>query len=292
MKQCAVGLVDLGRGVREHPGHSIANSPARPGARGTWVRRPAPGSAVDQQLPFSSLGAHVLGMTWWPSHDGRSLRTLRGPLAPSRPMRCVLVIIALSFFPGPAVGTTFSVPLPDLVGVVDFPTIGSGKKASFNFGQQFSDIQNVWIGVEAQVFAREFDFCGTLFDPQPCVHETQLLGFWALMDDEDSPITGFVLSDDLSFGDFRALEGSGGRVAPFNNPVVGWDFLLDGAGSLTLFWNAELVFPDQIIRNVIEPSGEIFNARLFIEGTPVPEPSTSLLLAAGLLVLTRARMAA
>ena len=88
----------------------------------------------------------------------------------------------------------------------------------------------------------------------------------SIMDDEDSPIIGFVFSDGLSFGDFRDLEGSGVDVAPFNNPLVGWDFLLDGEGSLTLFWNRALGNPDRIIQDLIAPSGEIFNARLIVEG--------------------------
>ena len=214
---------------------------------------------------------------------------MKPPLRLATVMRRILLVVALSFLPGPAVGTSFSVPLPDLVGVVDFLPSFGGREASFDFGQQFSEIQNVWIEVEAQVFAQEWDRCGTIFDPQPCVHEFQLLGFLSIMDDEDSPTIGFVFSDGLSFGDFGAPEGSGVDVVPFNNPLVGWDFLLDGEGSLTLFWNTAFHFPDDIILNRIDPSGEIFNARLIVEGTPIPEPSTFLLLAAGLLVLTGTR---
>lgn len=202
-------------------------------------------------------------------------------------MRCILLVFALFSLPGTAVGASFSVPLPGLVGVVDFSTL-EGKAASFNFGQQFSEITNVSIEIEAQVFAREFDVCGTTFDPQPCVHEIELLGFFSFMD-ENSPEPGFVWSDGLSFGDFRALEGSGVDVAAFNNTLVGWDFLHDGEGSLTLFWNVALGDPDRIITNVIEPSGEIFSARLIIEGTPIPEPSTALLFAAALLTVAGIR---
>jgi hypothetical protein len=200
-------------------------------------------------------------------------------------MRRLALVAALILLPGTAGGTTFSAPLPGLVGVVDFLPSTGGKEASFDLGQQFSEIQNVWIELEAHVFAREFDVCGTTFDPQPCVHEVQLLGFFAIMD-EDSSNPGLVWSDGLSFSDdFHALEGSGVDVAPFNNTLVGWDFLLDGTGSLTLFWDSALGNPDRIILNVVEPSGEIINARLIIEGTPIPEPSTALLLALGLVLL-------
>lgn len=109
------------------------------------------------------------------------------------------------------------------------------------------------------------------------------------MDKQESPNLGFIFTDGLSFGDRDALEGSGVDIAPFNNAFVGWDFLLDGEGNLTLFWSPVLGNPDRIIVNVVQPRGEIFSARLIIEGTPVPEPSSFLLLAAGLLVLTRTK---
>ena len=40
-----------------------------------------------------------------------------------------------------------------------------------------------------------------------------------------------------------------------------FDYLLDGEGSLTLFWNRALGNPDRIIQNLIEPSGEIFSGQ-------------------------------
>lgn len=198
-------------------------------------------------------------------------------------MRRIIFLLALTLVPNTAIGLSFSAPLTALVGVVDFST-SNGKNVSFDFGQRFSAIQSVSIEIEAQVFAREFNVCGTTFNPQPCVHTVQLRGFLAIMD-ENSPEPGFVWSDGLSFGEFDALEGSGVDVAHFNNPLVGWDFLLSGSGSLTLFWNRALGNPDRFIQNVIEPSGEIFGARLIVEGTPIPEPSTTLLLATGLLTL-------
>jgi hypothetical protein len=196
----------------------------------------------------------------------------------------ILLATVLSFFPRVALGMCLSVPLPDLTGEVDFLPSTGGREASFDVGLGFSEIQTVWVVVEAQVFAKEFDVCGTVFDPQSCVHEIQLLGLFAIMDIEDSPSLITVFSDGLSFSDdFRALEGSGVDVAPFNNTLVGWDFLLDGQSSLTLFWNGALGNPDRIFGNVIQPSGEIFNARLIIEGTPVPEPAASLMSADGIL---------
>ncbi len=183
----------------------------------------------------------------------------------------ILLVAVLSFLPRAALSMCFSASLPDLVGEVDFPP-GQSKEAGFDFGLQFSEIENVWIEVEAQVFAREIEFCGTVFDPQPCVRVAQLLGFLALMDKEDSPNRGSIFSDVLSFSDgSRALEGFGVDIAVFNNRRVGWDFLLDGQGSLNLGWNRVIYPPTVIVIRVTDPSGEIFNARLIINGTPSNE---------------------
>ena len=197
-------------------------------------------------------------------------------------MRHALLLVIL-LLRSAASAATFSTPLPDLVGVIDFTPSSGGREASFDFGQQFSEIQNVWIEVEAQVFAREFDVCGTAFDPQPCTHVVQLLGFFVRIDEQESAAPGTIFTGLSYSDDIEALEGSGIDTAIFSNRLIGWDFLLDGESSLTLFWNPLLGNPDRIIQNVIEPSGEIFDARLIIEGTPVPEPSTALLVAAGLL---------
>lgn len=200
-------------------------------------------------------------------------------------MRCLSLIAALCLFPAAALGATFSTPIPDLIGAADSTFFIEGKEASFDFGQQFSHIENVWIEVEARVFAQQFDVCGTIFDPQPCVHEIQLLGFFAHLDEEEFPRPGTVSSRGLSFSDdFRALEGHGTDSAVFL-PFGDWDFLLDGEGSLILFWNNTSGDPDRIIQNFVAPSGEIINARLIVEGTPIPEPSTALLVAAGLLLV-------
>ena len=201
-------------------------------------------------------------------------------------MRCFPLVALLALLPSTALGVSFSVPLPDLVGSVGYP---AAIEANFDFGQQFSQIENVWIEIEAKVFAGQFDVCGTVSNPQPCVHEVILLGFFARLDKEDTPALGTVFSEGLSYSDDRhALEGSGVDTGAFN-ARLGFDFLLDGRGSLTLFWNDISGDPDRIIENVILPSGEIFNARLAVEGSPVPEPSTALLFASGLVLLRTVR---
>jgi hypothetical protein len=203
-------------------------------------------------------------------------------------MRCTPLVALLSLIPGTALGASFSVPLPELVGAVDYP---AAIETSSDFGQQFSSIENVFIEAEAHVFATQFDTCGTIFNPQPCVHEIILLGFFAQLHTEGFPRFSTIPSHGLSYGDLRDLEGSGTDSAAFRDEFIDSDFvfLLDGRGGLTLFWNDISVNPDLIIKNVIPPSGEIFNARLIIEGAPIPEPSTGLLVAAGLGVLAAVR---
>ena len=197
-----------------------------------------------------------------------------------------LLAVAIVLVPASTSAGTFSTALPELVGPADFP-ISFGKEASFDLEQRFRAIENVWIEIEAQVFAQEFDFCGTVFDPQPCVYVVNLLGFFALMDTENSPSFGLVFSDALSFSeDPGAPEASGIDRQPFSNRSVGWDFLLDGKGMLTLAWNGTLGFPEDLIQNYQDPSGQIFAARIIVDGQPVPEPSTALTFLVGLVMLS------
>src|SRR5437867_319236 len=91
------------------------------------------------------------------SENGR-LKPTGGPT-----LRLTPLIAALCLFPCAAFGVTFSAPLPDLVGPVRF-SVFDGGAASFDFGQQFSHIENVWIEIEARVSAQQFDVCGTVFD--------------------------------------------------------------------------------------------------------------------------------
>ena len=185
----------------------------------------------------------------------------------------------------PCAAAVFSAPIPDLVGALDPPGAG-GRHANFDVGQQFSEIQNVWLEIEAHVVAREFDYCGTWSNPQPCAHVINLVGLFADMDEQESEAPGLIFTlGGLSFGEGDAPEATGTATAIFSNPLIGWDFLLDGESGLTVHWNAGAFRLDQLILNMTQPSGEIIDARIIIQGTPVPEPSTVLLLAVGLFAI-------
>ena len=206
-------------------------------------------------------------------------------------MRLLILIALMVCWPAVVVAATVSARLDGLVGDADFPAT-SGKTVSFDLGVEFLEISRVSLEIEARVYAKEFDSCGTVFNPQPCTHETLLLGFFGRLDTEDVLASTSVISEALSFSaDPHATEGAGIDVANFNAQLVGWDYLLDGAGNLTLHWNDVLLLPGAVIRNVVPPSGNIASARLIVEGVVVPEPSPSLLLAVGLAILARGRRA-
>ena len=198
----------------------------------------------------------------------------------------LLFVVSLIFLPSTAVGLTFSTPLDDLVGVIDFLAGRGSRQAAFDFGQQFLAIESVSIELEEIENAFVYDECGFIFAPQPCVRRTRLLGFFVRMDEEDKPFLGSISTGVSLPGDREAVQGSGVASGEFANPSpTGWDLLLDGRGSITLFWNSLLFIPEQVLVFRQNASGEIFSARLIIEGTPIPEPSTALLLATGLLAL-------
>lgn len=124
-------------------------------------------------------------------HSTSSLATRRDPFR--RPVlikasACASAVLAILSFPsGQARAATYFAPLDGLVGPIDFLPSQGFAESSFDFGRQFIEIESVSIEIEAFVTAREFDECGTFFDPQPCMHVVQLLGLFSIMDKEGSP---------------------------------------------------------------------------------------------------------
>lgn len=171
------------------------------------------------------------------------------------------------------VRSSFSISLDELIGPIPFAT-GSSQRVDFDFGQPFTSIDGVSLEVQAEVTAQQFDVCGFVFDPQPCVREVHLLGFFGLIDKEGSSIPGVIISERIDVGDDRfALSAEGGGRAAFRGgESTGWDFLLDGSGTLEVAWNEVLGNPDRLIENPVEPAGVITDARLIIEGVRAADP--------------------
>lgn len=184
---------------------------------------------------------------------------------------------------GPSSAATFSAPIPALVGPLR-PPDSEGHEGVFDFGFEFSEIESVSIEIEARIIAQEREVCGAL---PPCASRRELLALFAEMNIEDSTTFGIVLSDELVFGDIlEDPEGFGTESAIFRNTLIGWTFLLDGEGLIKVFWNVPHGIPGRIVK---QPSGEILSARIIVQGTAVPEPSTVLMIGLGLVGLASRR---
>jgi len=182
---------------------------------------------------------------------------------------------------GSASAARFETSLDELIGPVGFP-FGDAVFVDFDFEQTFASVEGLQLQITASVTAEEFDLCETP-DRQSCQHKTQLLGFIGNINTEDRPLNRFVFTRGLSVGDFTDLQGTGTDVEDFIS-TVGFDFLLDGEGTLQLGWNQRAV-PDGFLFDHIDPTGTIQDARLIIDAVPIPEPSTGLLIGFGFFLL-------
>jgi len=200
----------------------------------------------------------------------------------------VAILVMLVLRAGASAGMSVSTPLAELNGPVEYDPLNP-TRITFDFGTEFQQIDAVWIEIDARVEAQQFDLCT---DPASCVHHTILVGFLAIIDEEDQPFPGSIFSDRLDFSDDpRAAIGSGLAIAQFNNAST-WNILLDGEGTLELSWNSPAIVGGQSVQNFLPPSGEISAARLIAHGTPVvPEPTVALLLGSGLAALAAVKPA-
>lgn len=200
-------------------------------------------------------------------------------------MNWILVIAAMIVVPSSSTAMIVSIPLPGAVGEIDFSRSSGGRDVAFDFGHRFSEIASVSIEINARMYSLEYDVCGTVLDPQPCFHQTIQAGLAILLDTEGSPGFETVLSGVSFSDDPHVFEASGVAAGQFTNNRTGWQFLGDGRGRLTIFWNCCGINPDSLVQNVIEPRGEIFDARLIVDGTPIPEPSSAVLIGIGLTLI-------
>ena len=168
------------------------------------------------------------------------------------------------------------------MGTIALPEI----QVPFDFGQEFSHVESVALELFVSATPVEFDRCGSVFEPQPCVHEVTQGGMLA------------ILNDDTSLGVIYTVVGQGAlsetpllHSGMFDAPFVAFDldFLRSGKGSLDVHWNAPIFLPEDLILNVVSPTGTIFEAFIVFDAVPIPEPSTAFLLASGLAVIAQRR---
>lgn len=190
--------------------------------------------------------------------------------------------LATAFAARPGLALPFRAAIPQLVGPIAFPQL----RVPFDFGQEFTHVESVSLEIVAATTPFEYDYCGTTFYPQPCVHRMNQEGFLAILDDP-RPGAAFYLTE-VGLGAFTETPSlqSGTFFSCCRND---FSFLRPGTGSFEIHWNATGFFPEDLINITAFPTGTIYEAYIVFDATPIPEPSTALLAAFGLALLARAK---
>ena len=174
-----------------------------------------------------------------------------------------LFVLAAALFLAPAAHAQFF-QIDGLTGPA--PAYGSGKTVSFDLGQEFDEVREIVLLIEATTTPLTVISCGSLAAPEPCAERLVPVGFLARIDD---PNAGFLSAEVDGFRPDRAVRNAG----VFNQVFLEFDYdsLRDGKGELTLFWN-RLFFPTGTapLRDRL-PEGEILDAVLVVDGTPAPK---------------------
>jgi hypothetical protein len=183
--------------------------------------------------------------------------------------RTLVLFVAVSvLIQTSALAITVQIPLPSLVGdILGYP---NGRTQAFDLGMSFQSIQDVRLettGIFTPGVDRDpFDpFSGKLIvwnvQIEVCMEPPQ--GLW----------TVYVGGYDGSYTDNQSFQQRSGAT---------WDFLLDGKAEII----AQLTgyYPPQ---PVTLPTASISTAYLIVEGTPVPEPCTLMLLGLGAVILRK-----
>jgi len=200
-------------------------------------------------------------------------------------LMAVLSAASSAFAENPASAASFSAAVPGLTGSVSMEHVG--EKFTFDFGREFADISRVWIEVEATATPYEWDQCGTVFDPQPCVHHVQFLELGAILEEESFPEPGIFLARVGPFGNVPLQDQ--GDFCRNSCEERKWEFLLDGDGALELSFGVPIFLPEDIVINGVYPVFEVAAATVVIDAISVPEPKTDALAGAALLSLFLAR---
>jgi len=200
-------------------------------------------------------------------------------------IRSLIILVLLSGSSNPAAAEFFGISLPDLIG--PGPVYRDGPiEIDFDFGQEFEQVDNVLLMIEATVTPLVIQSCGSLNDPQSCERRVFNLGFLARLEGPQFNSTTTVLD---GFRRDYPLKRSG----VFGRAFVDFSFhhLTDGAGTLKVWWNGVLFLNPVLLEiepqldetagdlglsesgirdsGTVLPTATITDAVLIIEATPI-----------------------
>ncbi|MGE5607848.1 MAG: hypothetical protein ACM359_01215 [Bacillota bacterium] len=174
-------------------------------------------------------------------------------------------------------GAQYEIPLPELKGVYSTGDIAPMSGPSIRFPAIFKHIDAVYLDVTGNVAPSLWREMGSAVENKtyPDFFFQFTLPISEGGQTVETGIAGLKLSEN---GPFHVVE-------PFTDFSGSWDFLLYGQSNFRFsFYDVSIPDPSQVIVPAI---GAIIDARLIIEGTPVPEPTSALLILPGLFILAR-----
>jgi hypothetical protein len=163
-------------------------------------------------------------------------------------IHCVIAVLLVSGPSNPAAAEFFGISLPELIG--PGPVYPGGPiEIDFDFGQEFEQVDNVVLMIEATVTPLVVPLCGISNDPDPCERRVVNLGFLALLEGPELNSTHAVVDD------FRGYPLK--RAGVFQRGFGDFSFrhLTGGSGTVKVWWNM-IAFLDPLIVEIVRESGE------------------------------------
>ena len=167
--------------------------------------------------------------------------------------------------------------------IVELPLAAEGEYSSgslwttdFDFGVTFTDISHVYIDWSGEIMAG-LAVQGLIGPPDPLPKDVGIKAYLSPPIGASTTVWGgeATYPDPEPFDLWSEFELSGSET---------WSGLLDGQGTIQIYY-AELIIADGYY--VEHGSVALNSATLVVDGVPVPEPATLLLVGAGFLSLLR-----